>query len=212
MHEKSIRLFAVVAFLSLCLTPFSVLAEEHADPYEQIYWADDELPNFNHHISLGGGLDTGNPLLDIYNLQLGYAYSLNALFELGFVAKTFITQKTGLKDRVDQEFDLIGLQSEGVEPSWASYFVVSLIPFQGRVNLLGYKNLPFAFLASVGPGLRTARDKQKLYGWQWSLTNRLYLKERLSLEFNFTQELEAAFSSQQNTTRNQLNVVVGCFF
>lgn len=210
--EKCIRTTLQLLYFCLFFSSNLALAAE-TSPYGQVFLADDELPQQKKsRVFIGGGFDSANPLLDIYNAQIGYTYTASQLLEIGILGKVFSSHQTGLKERVDQEFDLIGLQTEGLRPCWAAYLTFSFIPFQGKVNLLGKGIVPFAFLISAGPGLRYTKENDDLWGWYWSLQNRLYLTERTSLEFNFTQELEATLSPQHNVTRNQLNILVGYAF
>jgi hypothetical protein len=163
-------------------------------------------------ISIGGGVDTANPLRNIYNVQIAYSYELYDYIELGVIAKKFSSSTTGLKDRVDQEFDLIGLQVEGQKPEWASYFSFSVVPIKGRVNFFRKQTIPVALAVSVGPGVRRTSEGGNLSGWFWSVQNRFYINARYSLELNFTQEIEAAFASRDKVTRSQLNVLLGRTF
>lgn len=204
------RFFLCTLFI---LSSLHVKAEDSITTYGDLYMVD-QINDINGHrrFSLGGGLDTANPMRDIYNIQLGFAYELYDYFELGFIGKIFASSTSNLKDRVDQEFDLIGLQVEGQKPRWATYLSLSLVPIRGRVNFFRKSMIPMAIGISMGPGVRYTEERSQLVGWFWSLQNRFYLNSRYSLELNFTQEMEAAFESQEKATRSQLNLLLGLTF
>jgi hypothetical protein len=199
---------------SLIIVSFvNAVADEPVVTYGDLYMVDQTHDiNGSHRVSLGGGLDTANPMRDIYNIQLNYSYEIYDYFELGLIGKVFSSSPSNLKNRVDQEFDLIGLQVEGQKPIWAGYLNLSVIPIKGRVNFFRKKMIPLAIAVSAGPGVRYTNEQGHLNGWFWSLQNRFYLNSTYSVELNFTQEVEAAFESKEKTTRSQLNMLFGLSF
>lgn len=199
----------ILVTISFIFLSIDAHAQEAVAPYGQLYVQDEALPQTGRHrLSFGGGFDSANPLLNVYNVQAGYAYEFAQVIEVGVIAKTFISSETDLKKRVDLEFDLIGLQVEGQKPKWASYLTLSLIPIQGRVNFFARKIIPYALLISAGPGVRHTREGGDLWGWFWSVQNRFYIHDTWAIELNLTQEQEAALSSQTDVTRNQLNLLL----
>lgn len=182
--------------------------------YGDLYLADQQNDIAGpHRLSVGTGLDTANTLRDIYNVQIQYAYEFYDYFEVGWIAKQFISQETSLKRRIDQEFDLIGLQVEGIKPRWASYLSLGVLPIKGRVNFFRKKTIPMTLGLNLGPGVRSMAERGDLFGWFWSIQNRFYLSSTLSFEVNLTQEMEAAFEkNKEKTTRHQINFLMGCSF
>ena len=182
--------------------------------YGELYLVDQ--PNdfsLRNRLSLGTGYDIANNFRDVYNIQVQYARKMSDLIEVNLLAKFFVSQETTLKERIDQEFDLVGLQVEGQKPQWSSYLMVHFIPLEGRINFFRQRSIPMMVAFGVGPGLRRTKERGEIWGWQWTILNRFYLSESYSLELNFSQEMEAAFEGgEEKSTRHQLNILGGLSF
>lgn len=156
-------------------------------------------------LSLTTGYESGNPLLDVYNLSFSYRRNLYNFFEIGVLGRVYSANKTALFNSVEENFGLLGVEITSEVPKHSYYLSFGIIPLKGRLNFFGLTTLPYQWTVLMGIGERTT-EFNRFYGYIWAIESRVLIHSQTSLILNYNQEAEAGFSSRETLTRNQVNI------
>lgn len=189
----------------------TVLANEKLsnDPpivtYGELLLKEEANDKINNFISVQGGFESGNPLLDVYNFSGSYSYQFFNYFEVGFLARTFSAKKTALLTSVEQNFAILGVDINSEVPKNSYYLTVGVLPLKGRLNFFGLTTLAYHWMVILGVGERQT-EISKYSGYMWAIESKVFITKQWAIILNFNQEAEAAFNSRQTVSRNQVNI------
>jgi hypothetical protein len=171
----------------------------------------DDLAGRNS-VSLGGGYDVTNPYLNTYNADLRFSRDLSSVFALNLDALAFSAEKSRYNRRMENDLQAFGVKADDDRPSYAAFASLELKLLQGRVNLLGFKALPFRFGVRAGSGYIWDRDNVRTAAATWGLGPQVFFNPNWGAGLHFDQDLEGFWSSAENVYRNRLAASVSYVF
>ncbi len=201
----------------LALIVFVCLAASFADAQPVTYgdlMIQDQLEDVAgpHSLSLSGGYDVTNPYLNTYSGALTYEYDLSSAFALNLEAVGYSAEKSRYNRRLENDLQVFGVEANDDRPSYATFASIELKLLQGRVNLLGFKALPFRFGLSAGSGYIWNRENVRISAATWGLGPDVFFSPRWGAGLRFDQDVEGFWSGAENVYRNRLAASVSYVF
>jgi hypothetical protein len=158
-------------------------------------------------LSLGFGLESGNPYLDVSAVTQNFERSVGRFTWVGIQATEFMTSPSQLMNSLRNELSLRGFSVRNEAPSYAIHGTFTAIPFSGHMTFFGDSPMQTELQLRVGAGRIAYQDGSPKLDLFWSIRPTVYLSKRFSTQFGITQSYEGPFSDDSLARlRADLNV------
>jgi len=159
-----------------------------------------------NQVQISAGYDVTNPYLNTYGFSISYLKEWTPILDFGAEGTIYSSNPSRYNETLRDELSVFGITADQDRPSMSAFGLLRLRLLDGRVNLLGYKALPFRFHFKLGSGAIWHEDHTRNSALTWGFEPSLFLSPHWGCSLRFDQDVDGAWSGKKLIYRNRLSL------